>query len=232
MTIPRRKGEGPFGLLTRIHDLQSYSTLFRGAPGSGMKTDLTRDGQPVIFLHSPKTGGTSVGKLLHVPRRSHTFASSRLTEKHWLNSYSIAIVRDPFQRFLSGYYGHILRDERNGLVKIYGWGIHDITPREYLDVLDRNPKYGGLQTLWTDYPSREKPRADLILRFEELHRAKETLIAAGVDVSGRDLPHINKGERGQADHLERLNMTRSEFDALERDVRAYYATDYAAFGYA
>ena len=107
-----------------------------------------------------------------------------------------------------------------------------ITPRDYLDVLARNPKFGGRQNLWTDFPSGKKPRADLVLKLEEVATWHAQLIAAGVDVSGRTLDHANKSARANSDHLSRLNMTATEFSELERDVRAYFAVDYIAFGYA
>lgn len=232
MSIPKWRGAGPFGLATRVHNAKEDLGWLWPGPTSGMRTDYTCHGRPVIFLHNPKTGGNSLGKLLGVKRLSHTFASKRLNEKQWLSCFSVVAVRDPFERFLSGYYSHIMRPDKNGLVKIYGWNIKKITPRDYLDVLARNPKFGGRQTLWTDFPSGKKPRADLVLKLEEVATWHAQLIAAGVDVSGRTLDHANKSARANSDHLSRLDMTATEFAELERDVRAYFAVDYIAFGYA
>nr|WP_237693276.1 sulfotransferase family 2 domain-containing protein [Octadecabacter algicola] len=186
---------------------------------------------PVIFLHSPKTAGISLSRLLGVERLSHSWARNRLSERHWLQSYSVTIVRHPFERFLSGYYDHILKPNRNGLVKMYGWDIKNITAHDYLDVLAANPKYGGSQLFWTDYPSKVKPRADLVLRFEKIKNWKDVLLTAGIDVSSRDLSHRNKSERGTSNHLERLGLSADGFKQLERDVQAFFAADYKAFGY-
>ncbi len=231
MSIPDRIGYGPFGLRTKIHDWQSRTTLFRGAPSAGMRTDFTVNTQPVIFLHSPKTAGISLARMLGVKRLSHTCAKYRLNERHWLNSFSVTIVRHPFERFLSGYYDHILKSNRNGLVKMYGWDIKKISAREYLDVLAENPKYGGSQLNWTNYPSLNKPQADLVLRFEDIANWKATLSNAGIDVGDRPLEHRNKSARGSSDHLERLALSPNAFKQLETDVRDFFAADYQAFEY-
>jgi Sulfotransferase family len=231
VTIPQRQPRGPFGLKDRISEFQDLLGRAWGRPSRGMQTDFRIGQQPVIFLHNPKTGGNSLRKVLGVKRISHTFASQRLSEASWLQCYSMVVVRDPFERFLSGYYSHILRPDRNGLVKLYGWDIKKISPLEYLEVLDRNPKYGGRQTLWTDYPSATKPRADLVLRLETVSHWEEQLKSAGIAFGDRKIEHLNKSDRGGSDHMQRLGLDRAGFDTLQQRVRDYFASDYAAFGY-
>lgn len=111
-------------------------------------------------------------------------------------------------------------------------GYKKIRPLEYLEVLDRNPKYGGCQTLWTDYPSSVKPRADLILKLQDASDWKERLIAEGLDVTNRTLSHHNKSQRSASDLLKTLAMNETEFDALRAQVKTYFAEDYTTFGYA
>lgn len=226
--IPKRR----LRPVVRVREaIKSVLPKLYGKPTGGMRTNYSVDGRPVIFLHNPKTGGNSIAPLLGVKRLSHSYASTHLSEASWLNSVSVVAVRDPFERFLSGYYSHILRPEKNGLVKEYGPDIKKIDPFEYLAVIDVNQKGGGPQTNWSDYPSATKPRADIVLKFEDIQNWIKTLKAHGIDLGEQSIPHANKSERAKSNHLERLNLTPDEFLRLETTVRDHYGADAIAFGY-
>jgi hypothetical protein len=196
-----------------------------------MLTDLTLEGQPVIFIHNPKAGGTSLGRYLGVKRRTHVFPRDRLNERVWNEAFSIVVVRDPFERFLSCYYGNVIRPGETGLSKRYGPSIKEIDPFAFLMIILENPKFGGLQLNWTDYPSTQKPRADLVLKFEEISHWPAILSERGVGVNGRELLHENRSERDRSDHLARLKLTQSEFEELRQKVMAAFAPDCGHFGY-
>ena len=226
-----RHPKGPFGLIDRIHDLQSVLAKAWGRPTNAMLSDLQRDGKPVIFLHNPKTGGKSLRQFLHVVRASHSFASDRLSEKHWLNTFSVVGVREPFERFLSDYYDRVLKQRDNGLVKIFGPDFKKISPFEYLEVIKVMPKVGGCQIQWADYPSATKPRADLVLRHETIGSWKDQMIAAGLAVGDREFPHLNRSKRADSNHLDTLKMSKPDFQRLEEAIRDHFRCDYEAFGY-
>lgn len=213
------------------HSVQTLVAGIWGRPGGGMLTDLQRQGQNVIFIHNPKAGGTSLGKFLNVRHRSHRFPVERLSVRSWESCFSIVVVREPFERFLSAYYGCVVRPEPNGLTKRYGMGVKSLKPAEFLSILAANPRYYGPQTNWTDYPGSAKPRADLVLRFEDIANWHEAIEAVGIDVKGRVLNHHNKSERAASDHCRRLGMSAVELADLEKTVRQFFARDYEAFGY-
>jgi hypothetical protein len=214
-----------------LHVVQDNLAKVYGQPGNGMLTDVSFEGRPVIFIHNPKAGGTSLGKYLGVKRRTHVFPRDRLSEQVWEATYSIVVVRDPFERFLSCYYGNVFRPGETGLTKRYGKIIKQIDAFSFLEVILDNPKFGGSQLNWTDYPSARKPRADLVLRFENVAKWEENIRSEGILVNGRGLGHENRSERETSDHLDRLRMNADEFQELRNSVRNAFQGDYAAFGY-
>ncbi len=128
-----------------VHGLQEVLANAYGEPSAGMLSDLRLEGRQVIFIHNPKAGGTSLGRLLGVKRRSHAFPSHRINTRNWHACFSIVAVRDPFDRFISGYFDHVRKPNSNALTRIYGEAFKNITPFEYLDILLENPKFGGPQ---------------------------------------------------------------------------------------
>lgn len=229
------KRKGMSGTFDKFMEWRSNTTLFLGKPSSGMKTAFKVEGKPMIFLHNPKCAGTSVGKYLGVKRRSHTYASKRLSLKWWLSTYSIVIVREPTERFFSSYYDQMKGDHETFLIRKYGRKVLNISPIEYLGILKENPKLCGPQTLWTDYPSSVKPRADLVVKFEDLAQLPSLLDALGVKGLPNKLPIKNVGaKRSQVsaiDHAKILNLQQKDYENLLERIQIYYADDYREFGY-
>jgi len=202
-----------------------------GRPSGGMTTDLIKDGRKVIFIHNPKTAGTSLGTYLGVRRRTHTLPVDRINRSHWLSTYSIVSVRDPFERFLSGYFDHVCKPKDNALTRIYGHKFKSLSPLEYLQILLSNPGFGGPQLRWASYPSTQKPCADLVLRFEQIGLWEQQIASQGIIITGRALPHRNVGPLSGVNLSEALKMDSNEVKELESIVRRQFRDDALAFGY-
>lgn len=215
------------GLRSQQRNLRKLSARV----GRGMATDVTRDGVPVIFIHNPRAGGRSLEKLFNVQHLSHAFPKEKLTEKLWLSHFVVTSVRHPLDRFFSGYFGNVRSDWSGSLVRKYGPGIKELRPIEFLAVIQREPRNTGPQVQWTDFPSKRKPRADLVLKLEEVGDWENRIRAAGVEIGERDLPHIGKSANSAGRQADLLNMPPSEYAEVREAVETYYAEDYDAFGY-
>jgi hypothetical protein len=215
--------------LDTAHELQFRMGNLHKGPSAGMRTDATVGDRPVLFIHNPRTAGRSLEAMLNVKRLSHRYPSEKLTEAQWLANFVISAVRHPFDRFLSHYIKVVKRPTTNRLVKLYGEGVHDLSAMEFLDLIRSHPRYGGSQTQWTDYPSTVKPRADLVLRFEEIGRWPAILREAGVRNTVEDIPQIGRSTREKKEGL--LGLSPEEMADLRAAVEEHYRFDYETFGY-
>lgn len=202
-----------------------------GAPTKSITTELTLNDAPVLFLHNPKAAGTSLRKLLGVAKHSHVWPREKLSARYWEQCFSIAAVRHPFDRFVSGYFYHVLGPYTGGLVKQYGAVVKTLDPYQYLDLLQKEVAYLGSQTNWTDFPSDTKPRVDLLLRVEQSDQWIEQFTKAGLNMSGREMPHANQSEHKHDTRRERMKMTQTEFEQLRGEIFNVYKNDYETFGY-
>jgi len=201
-------------------------------PGLGMRTDVTAGGKPVLFSHNPRTGGRSLEAFLNVKRLSHGYPVEKLTEQQWLDHFIVSSVRHPIDRFFSGYFGLTRKGETNSLIKQFGWGVTDLNALEFFELTEDFPRHNGVQTQWTDFPSAEKPRADLVLRLEEVDQWVPQMLDAGLSVEGRVLPHKGKTDKsGTMRDLSKLGLTEPEYLLLCEKIEARHASDYDTFGY-
>jgi hypothetical protein len=227
-----KHNRGPMNFKGHLRQFQEMAARAYGRPTSAMTTMYEVGNKPVIFIHNPQTGGTSLGKALGVKRRSHATAADRMREKYWLRTFSIVVVREPFSRFTSSYYGTVMPEHPiNGLVKMYGPKIKTMTPFEFLDLLKIEPSFGGSQLPYISFPSQVKPYADLILRFEEIKRWPEMLASEGLDLKNFNLPHANVKNNKPKNVLDIFKVSDSQLKELRKLVKDQFSQDYEVLGY-
>ena len=231
MKTPLKKPSLGRQALERLHGVQKGAGRFFKRPTSGMRTELTANGKPVIFIHNPRAGGRSLEAFFNVERLSHAFPVDRLNEKHWLENFVVTSVRHPLERFFSGYFSFVMTPVKNSLVKLYGWGIKELDALEYLDLIKKHPSHIGPQVQWSDFPSVTKPRADLVLRFENIAKWSEDIAAAGVDIQGRTIPHIGKSGNKKEVEPADVRLDARGFTILKDRVFDHLRADFEAFGY-
>jgi hypothetical protein len=204
---------------------------FFGKPPKAYFTDLKKDGKPVIFLHAPKVAGTSLRAMLHTDGMTHSMPRHVLRPSFWHNSFSIASVRHPFDRFVSGYTYFVAGDFKGVLYRAHGDALSRMDPFTFLTFIQQYPEKLGLQSNWACYPSVQKPRADVILRIEDSATWMEQLTDAGLDLKGRTLERRNVSRKGGKNYASLLGLTEPEVADLRERVYAVFQSDYSDFDY-
>jgi hypothetical protein len=180
-----------------------------------------------VFLHIPKTGGTSIQAALDIQsyRNRRVLVkgarySGLVTFGHELLPYLIragyvsgdlftfAFVRNPYDRAVS-LWAHWRREKAG----------RDLSFAEWCEQLDRQhwrvrfPQARWTDGLWLDFLGRyECLQADMDRLCDELGIARQ------------ELPHLNAGDRGPCrDYYNPATM---------ETVRRHYARDFRQFGYA
>lgn len=196
------------------------------------KTPHIIDGKPVLFVHIPKSAGSSLKVMLGcaIGKTTHTMPRLAMRKSDWLNSFIITSVRHPFDRFISSY-NYIVKKQGSGVLnRMYGEELAKMDPMQYLAFIEQFPEKLGLQTQWTQYPSKSKPTADLILRVEQSALWQEQLQAIGL--SGElTVVHKNASRDAHNRSEDSLGLTLADFNLLKRDVEKVFASDYKAFSY-
>jgi len=187
----------------------------------------------ILFMHIPKNAGCSVLRLdIFVNSWAHHTLSeykSRVAPDLWSNLTTVAIVRNPWDRFTSlwGYFnsmgqGHDFYQETN--IPISKWIKSRGSFREVVLQFNKAPfaatdMHFFSQTYW--FGDLE---VDRILRYETLADDWEKLATqVGMPVELRSLPHVNKSE-----HL----PYREIYDDETREIiGSIYNEDVTRFGY-
>jgi hypothetical protein len=187
-----------------------------------------------IFIHIPKTAGTSVLAGLEAPQAFDTHAPSQTYR--WADpalfarAYKFTFVRNPWDRFASAF--HFMKEGTS-------WELQQKWAREHIGTLSfadftrrlRNPLFRASvmaerffwpQTFWLGGVG-SVTGADEIFRFEELHASMRTLrVRFGLDPTP-ETPHMRKGDQP--------NFKTLYDDELTAIVGRLYHRDIEALGY-
>ncbi len=199
----------------------------------GVRTGLSVDGRPVFLVHNPKCAGSSLKRLLGVTARrtTHSWPRDLFRPSVWREGIFVVAVRHPMERFLSSWHYHCRSGYRGKLVKRHG-DLSHLSPLAYFDFIQQYPENCGLQSLWVDYPSAEKPQCDLVLRTEDSADWPRILAAYGIHPVLAEAPRLNISRACGAGDAPVPGLADGDQAALRVKVETFYRSDYLRFGYA
>jgi hypothetical protein len=193
------------------------------------------------FVHIPKNAGTSINRSLGIPCVGHHTAAAlrRVLGKAYDELLSFAVVRNPWDRFVSNYFyarmpESLYHSTMPGSEKARNIYYDMLTNASLLDCarLLAEGKFDTDHQHWNHWrPQTYWLRGDdgrtlvkRLIRFEQLER---DLDALGKELGIRfDVPHLNRTDR----------PTRSYAQLLDREtaklVADYYRSDIEMFDYA
>lgn len=188
-----------------------------------------------IFVHIPKTAGTSVLSALGAPAAFDTHAPSRtyarVYPEVYARAYKFAFVRNPWDRFSSSF--HFMKHGTKWQLQ-KDWArkhIGDLTFAEFTYRL-RNPLFRASilaerffwpQTFWLGRGGRIDG-VDELFRFESIDAGTEQLCERFGIAPPATTPHLRKVEKADFREL---------YDGTMVDIVArLYRRDIAALGYA
>lgn len=188
-----------------------------------------------IFVHIPKTAGTSVLTALGVPSVFDTHAPSRtyarVYPELYSRSYKFAFVRNPWDRFASSF--HFMKHGTEWPMQ-QDWAKRHIGDQSFAEFTYRlrNPLFRATvlserffwpQTFWLKGIG-EAPGVDEVFRFEKLDAAMRLLCERFSIAAPTETPHLRK-------------MAKADFRELYDDkmidiVAKLYAQDITTLHYA
>ena len=180
----------------------------------------------VIFIHIPKTAGTSISNLLGFFSKKH-YTARQVIDKVgnlWDKSFKFTVVRDPYERVLSMYYEYLRVNkipiaDRGKKFSFENWVINCFQEKNE-DYLKWKPFF-FTQKKWLENHSGEI-NMDYIARFENLER-EMNLISNIIGLKG-ELPKLNKSSSKKEYEFHRTETT-------DKIIENYFSDDFEYFGY-
>ena len=169
--------------LRKIKRLTENNSPFQKAPNS-----------PFVFIHINKTGGTSVGKQLGLPRKRHLTVEQVIAEigrEKWNEAYTFAFVRNPWSKVVS-HYKYRIKTGQTGMgqdtISFADWVRCTYGPEKDPTYYDK-PQMFQAQVDWLKDPEG-KVAIDFVGKFEQL--SEDFAKVATVLGVSPNLPHLNK----------------------------------------
>jgi hypothetical protein len=195
---------------------------------SDMPNVLDFRGLQVLFVHIPKTGGTSI--LTHLHRFLHNdtvtvrhYMAREYDERTWNSVHSFCVVRNPFDRLVSHWKYHTTATDSKLFANLGIKLVPECTLTQYFDIVTAcNIRVNNWRTMKDFISTPWAKPIDSILRFEQLQddwrQMPLPLLAAG-----ETLPHIKRSPH--------LHYSYYYTPELISRVTHFYQEDLDHFGY-
>jgi len=178
-----------------------------------------------VFIHIPKTAGTSITKIVGEPFQKHNPANvviDIIGREKWEAAFKFTVVRNPFDKVHSWYKFRIMHDQSK--MKTNPISFKDWVACTYGDPKDPYYYYRARPFMpQTDWLKNEKGQIEIdkIVRFENLaDDFNEVAKIIGID---SQLPHINKTTK--------TNYRDFYDDETRKIVAKWHQEDLDVFGY-
>lgn len=181
----------------------------------------------VLFVHVPKTGGTSVARALYgsdgVGHRTAAEVQAEVGPRVWRSLFSFAVVRDPVDRAASAF-RYLMAGGSNALDAAFGERVlREFSTLDAFVVGWLTPRTSRVQVHFRPQADfvldGERPVVDRVVRYDRLAEGYARVRAeTGV---GGPLPHVN----ASPGPLPQLSA------AACRRLREVYAADYDHFDF-
>ena len=185
---------------------------------------LAPNGRTYLFIHVPKTGGTSIANALDLPNVMHVSAVQERRDagdEAWNSAFKFAFVRNPWDRIVSQYHYRLGKDETG--IRTTGISFDEWVRLAY-GFRDPKwcwrPEFFGQQRDWIQ-SEHGKIELDFVGRFETFE-SDCAFVATRLGIL-KPTPHLNRTE----------HRPYQEYytGGTEQIIRRCFKDDIALFGY-